>query len=376
VIRLAVCLFVLFFQFALPCSPLWAEPEEDFIWGINGHPFVQRGYRPNADGVPYEDQIRLVAHLGMTYYRADVALADATYQQSQQWLECLLALGQQYRVEILPVIFPPVDLDGEIQKNPPDLEGVYQTGFLTAKEWALRFRGRIPVYEVHNELDVWCMILDYWGLGNPPNGDHLEHYYPERLKLVASLLKGMIAGIRTGDPTAKTMINAAGWLHTGFIQAMVNEEVDFDILGWHWYSSEPIDNIESQGGRDLLAELEAFGKPIWITEGNYLPGLDLYNGAYGHPNSEGFEGMQAGLDYLQQTLPHMWELRNRGFLQAYFVYELLDEPYFLPGQPDTREAWLGLVEIVPGPSGAGWRIRQRKPAFYVVRDLIQACSGP
>src|SRR3989304_6600456 len=59
---------------AEPSHP--AETQAEFIWGANGHPFAQEGYRPDTDGVPYEDQIALLAESGMSYYRCDLGLGD------------------------------------------------------------------------------------------------------------------------------------------------------------------------------------------------------------------------------------------------------------------------------------------------------------
>jgi len=337
------------------------EEQIDLIWGANGHPFAQEGYRPDTDGVPYEDQIRLLAELGMDYYRCDLGLG---HERAFDWLDRLLGIGKKHNMMVLPVVFPPVDRNKEIH-NP---DGVYKTSFEAARKLAERFKGRIPVYDLHNELDGWCMNTDYWGKNKHPDGDELKHYFPDRLTLAAAMLRGLADGVRAGDPDAKRMINTGGWLHTGFVQAMVEADVSFEILSWHWYSDMgKIDSIEARGGRDLLGELLAFGKPIWITEANYRPGLREADQSVGEERGR----MDDGCAYLRDTMKHVHKLRKRG-VRAYLIYELLDEPYFLRRDPGTVEAHYGLVELVRGPNDHGWRIGRRKHAFHVVRETIES----
>ncbi len=49
-----------------------------------------------------------------------------------------------------------------------------------------------------------------------------------------------------------------------------------------------------------------------------------------------------------------------------FVYELLDEPYF---GPDNPESHYGLVELLRGSDGC-WQVGRRKPAFGALRAAI------
>jgi hypothetical protein len=265
---------------------------------------------------------------------------------------------------VLPVIFPPVDRDKEIN----DPEGVYQRSFEAARALARRFRGRIAVYDLHNELDGWCLNTDFWGKNKHPDGDELKHYFADRLELAAAMLKGLADGVRAGDPGAKRMINTGGWLHTGFLRAMVEANVPFEILSWHWYSDMGrIGHVEARGGRDLLGELLAFDKPVWITEANYRPGLRETKQTAGDERG----AVNDGCAYLRDTMKHMYRLRERG-VQAYLIYELLDEPYFLRRDPETAEAHYGLVELASGPNGRGWRIGRRKRAFHVVGQTIRS----
>ena len=65
------------------------EPGE-FVWGINGHPFAQKSYRPDTDGVSYEEQIGLLAELGMTSYRCGL---DLSRDLARDWLDRLVGIA-------------------------------------------------------------------------------------------------------------------------------------------------------------------------------------------------------------------------------------------------------------------------------------------
>jgi hypothetical protein len=72
---------------------------KSFIWGINGHPLV------SYPGVSFEEQLDLVADLGMTSYRVDVTSIEQTRR-----LADLIDKAEKRGVTILPVLIPPVGL--------------------------------------------------------------------------------------------------------------------------------------------------------------------------------------------------------------------------------------------------------------------------
>jgi hypothetical protein len=60
------------------------------------------------------------------------------------------------------------------------------------------------------------------------------------------------------------------------------------------------------------------------------------------------------------------QLRATPDVEAMFVDELLDEPYFGPNNPESH---YGLVELLRGSDGH-WQIGPRKPAFEALRAAI------
>ena len=59
-------------------------------------------------------------------------------------------------------------------------------------------------------------------------------------------------------------------------------------------------------------------------------------------------------------------------MEAYFIYELLDEPYFLRENPETPEAHYGLVELIRGPNNDGWRVGRQKRAYHLIGETIES----
>jgi len=187
-------------------------------------------------------------------------------------------------------------------------------------------------------------------LGHSCSGDT---YNEERYARARAEIQGLYDGVKAADPAAQTIVDTAGWLHYGFIERLVKEDhVPFDILAWHWYS-EMGDITKVQGKLDLVQFLRRFGKPLWITE------INRRDGSKGHRGKE-----QA--DYLSQTAA---QLRANPHIHAFFVYELLDEPYF----GANGESDYGLVEVVRSASGK-WQVSQKKPAFEALKSVFASTA--
>jgi len=342
--------FVLFFM----CAGMGAMPAgavDQFHWGINGHPTAQVGYYH----VPLETQLDLVAQLGMKWYRCD--WSEKGLKDAPERYDRLVAEAAKRGVRILPIIFPTISCRSE----EASLKEIQRASFEFARSLARRYQGKITHYELSNELDGWAMIRKgettrdgtVWKWGDP-DGTKPEHFEERRYQKVRAELLGLHAGIKAGDPNAMTIVDSCGWLHYGFFERLVREDrVPFDILAWHWYS-EMGDITNVRGEFNLLEHLKGYGKPIWITE------INRRDGSLGSHEQE-----QA--DYLAATARKMCANPD---IEAFFVYELLDEPYF---GADNPESHYGLVEIVRGADDR-WKVHRKKPAFYALQTLIAETS--
>jgi len=327
-------------------SILAPVPHVPFAWGVNGHPVTQEGYRQ----IPAEEQFSLLAAAGCRWYRCD--WPEEVFRRSPKLLDDLVRGAARRGIRILPVLFPSPGARSDA--SPGSIrEGARRYG----RDVAARFRGRITHYELDNELDVVAMIRRgerdrngrEWQWGDP-DGDRPEHYEETRYRRALEELRGLQAGVHEGDPKALTIVDTAGWLHTGFLDRLTGEDqLPCDIVGWHWYS-EMGDPQRVRGSYDLLAKFRSYGRPIWFTEANRR------GGSMGNAGEE-----QAA--YVHRLAS---QLRASPGVAGFFVYELLDEPYF---GPDNPESHYGVARIEKGPDGR-WRIAGRKPALAALRAAI------
>ncbi|MET0547027.1 MAG: glycosyl hydrolase [Caulobacterales bacterium] len=310
------------------------NPNGDLIWGANGHPTTAYG------SVTLDEQMAALARLGLTYYRVGARL---------DMMDAMLAAAKKHGITLLPVVTGEFDLE----KDTP--EQIYQKTYGAAKETAKRYRGKIKVWELHNELEVHAIILPCemrddgtqypceWG---PAGGVGPGEYYGPRWKKVSAALHGLSDGIAAGDPKALRAIGAAGWGHTGMFERLEADGVKWDISVWHVYRL---------GGDEWAYEkLAKFKKPIWITE---------FNHPFGSTNSETEQA-----NGLAAMMKEMRKMRRYG-VEAAFVYELLDEPYWT-----NFEGKMGLIRLIKNQRGE-WVLSSDKPAAEAVQSTIESWDG-
>jgi hypothetical protein len=330
----------------LICTTVRAQ---SFAWGVNGHPVSQEGYWQ----VPLKTQLDLVHELGAGWYRCDISAA--AFQASTARIDELVVESEKRGLKLLPVLVPGAELTDE-KTSLPELQAA-ATEF--ARTIVSRYKGRITHWELANELDNFAIIRKgettrggkLWEWDGAPDGSSADDYHQDRYERARALIQGLQEGVKAADPAAVTLVDTAGWLHYGFIERLVKEDrVPFDILAWHWYS-EMGDMTKVRGKFDLIRLLQGYGKPLWITEINRRDG-----------SKSGAD--QAAADYLSATAK---QLRSHSAIEAFFVYELLDEPYF----GKEGESDYGLVKIIR-ETGGDWKISSKKPAFDALRSVIES----
>ena len=339
--RFGICLAAC----VLACLPALGAIET----GVNGHPLSQEGYLQ----APLGAQLDLVKRLGARWYRADWG-SDAPGRGVER-AETLVREAARRGLQVLPVIFPPVDMARDSEAS------IRQAAREYARALAARFKGRIHVWELHNELDSYAMIRkgeknargEVWQWGDA-DGRLAEHFEEGRYARARAVLQGLADGIREGNPTARRLINSSGWLHFGFIQRLVADGVPFEILGWHWYSE--MGDITSAAGVNALAKITAFGKPIWINE---------YNRRGGNGGDKGEAEQAAALTAMTRTFAGLSAAYP---IRALMAYELLDEPYFGPDNPESHYGLVGLRKDAAGR----WEPAAEHPAFSALAQEYRA----
>lgn len=322
-------------------------PQDQFACGVNGHPLGGGGVYGEHTGVTLAQQMALLKDLGVRWYRCDVAARDP---EPGVWPHCdeldsIVPAAEVATIQIYPTLHAPHELRPfETMPDRFSNEQIYQMCFEHARDAARKWRGRIKVWDLSNETDGWTI--------RGGDGDQREHYDPILIDAAAALLRGQADGIRAGDPGAKVALNVGGWLHTAFVDLMLEKGLQFDILDWHWYSEMGrIDRVEKRGDFNLLAQLLRYGKPLWLGEVNARPNM---------PPDQAHA-------WLIETLRTARAHRDRG-VEALFVYELLDLPPAEGATPEQADGYSGYglieVEVLPQPDGTRrFELGRPKPLF-------------
>lgn len=149
-----------------------------------------------------------------------------------------------------------------------------------------------------------------------------------------------MAELRRGDPDAQLCLNGT-WKHTGMIDYMLANGVEFDILGWDWYS-----NMEEEYGiRHCVQDLLQYGKDLIFCETNIWP----------HTHTDGQRA-----DYLTNLMKILYAYPSPR-LKGMIIYELMDEP----GHPSAPERTFGLVK-----ADEKGRVLGFKDAYSAVQKLL------
>ncbi len=318
---------------------LIAPARAELLWGANGHPFTA------YDGVGIDDQLGFLADLGLKSYRVNIS--DLS---SAPALEALLAKAEPLGITILPVLTPSLSLDA---LSPEVLRArAYEFAFGLVS----RFKGRIAVWELGNELEVHAIIRPCemrddgtrypceWG---PAGGNGVLDYYGPRWAKASAVLKGLSEGATAADPAARKAMGTAGWGHVGAFERMRHDGIAWDISVWHLYGEDP------EWAFKLLVN---YGKPIWVTEMNHPRGSE--------------PGEQQQADGMRRWMQRLAELAPRYNVEAAHIYELLDEPYWAP----DVEAVMGLVRLER--AGPSWKPAAPKPAYDAVREIVRGEGAP
>lgn len=279
---------------------------DEFTLGVCCHPKYGRQMPVEWDAV-----FEWVRGCGATLCRMD-------WGADWEMNDAIVRAAAEAGVELLPVLFPPAPAESTE-------EAWYAASRAYAAECARRYRDEVGYFELSNEQDGRCMTR--FPNGGDRDGASIDDYDPEKYAPIRGMLRGLADGLRAEHPDCRRMIDTAGWLHFGFVDLLVRDNVPFDILAWHWYSEmrDLTAPIESYSGTyTVLDELAGYGRPIWLTEGN------VRNGTLTNTEEEQAE-------YLVSTIR---KVRDTGRVDGYVVYELFDEPEIIWA---AGEAYYGIV---------------------------------
>ena len=279
------------------------------IFGVNGHPLVKNTYE-----ISFDSQISLLKGIGFKTYRVNVSPANPS--QSQQ-LAALTQIAERNNIQILPVIAIKPD------RFASEDEAYNVSKKLTFK-LASQFVGHIPVWELGNELDRIC-------INRETDGTSPSDYDTEKYNIIRGVLRGMLEGLHEASPSFQSMVDTSrivpNYVNSGFLERLIQDGVNFDITGYHFYSHDG--HIPAaKDGRSALIPLYSLHKPIWISEFDQA-GYNMVEG----PNSRPRE--QARI--LRLELEEISAKAAQYNIIGADIYELLDQPLSSVSHPSMSQ---------------------------------------
>jgi hypothetical protein len=277
-----------------------ADTSSSIFYGANGHINGGGAYSISQPAL----QLQQLQDLHVKLYRNEVY-----NQASANNLANVAATFAAGNVTVYPVI-----LSG-VAARTSEQDG-YNVGYTLGQQTASA--RKYPYYEVSNELAIQSLLSNVDGV-TPKQFDNVK------FQKARGIIRGMIDGVKSVDPNGKIVIGGDTWLHYGFYQMLANGTqpdgtsgypvVNWDITAWHWYSDmgDITNACGGTGCHNVLAELQSYGKPIWLTEFGVRP-------TYGTD--------QQIADYMVGTkmMSAFLQLAPTYNIQSIQVYQLYDDP--------------------------------------------------
>lgn len=252
---------------ALPDSTAKASTSTSIFYGANGR---------NTNGGAYDStavatQLAQLRDIGAKIYR------NSVYNLASAKVVAKIAQTMEAGgVTVYPVIMLGTGFNNE--------QDAYNAGYNLGKQVAGTYKYKY--YEVANELEAQA-------LNGNVDGTKWNQYRNQPFVVARGVIRGLIAGVKSVDGSAKIIVNGT-WLHYSFFQMLMDGSqpdgtrghptVNWDITAWHWYSDQG-DMTRACGGTgcyDMLGVLHSFGKPVWINEFGVRPnyGTDAQIASY------------------------------------------------------------------------------------------------
>ena len=287
-----------------------------FTYGVCGHPLTQEAYANNL-GL----QLQLIKNLKCSFYRVDLPVDAVGSVVNADKFATLLQQSRRNGIQILPVLV--FSNEARTYSSPDE---AYKKGLLYGTNFAKRYKTYFTYYEIGNEEDNNLILPQV-------HGTTVAQFDTVKAKTLMSYFRGVCAGIKKEDVSAKLIINH-GWVHWGFLDLLVQYNVNYDIIGSHWYSDMGnLDSAPNNFGNILSKLNKKYKKPIWITEFNIRNGAPMTL-------------TKTNDAWLARNLR---TIRRSQLVRAVFIYELLDEPAF----GNKQSAYQNLGEATYGLSA--WR---------------------
>jgi len=335
-----------------------------FVWGVQGGAYVLNRLKDPYRIENVDKQIKSLKELGVNTVRVNLEISrqDSPFQITPQEAanDDYISKLSQAGFDIVLVLDP--DVPQTIGKA-----NYEQEGYKLASYAAKRYRDKVKYFQVANEVSG-TIAKPQGYTGKTFKGENNIDYSQERYDAILGWAKGMSRGIREQSKNAEILL-CGHWILYDIVQKLANDKVDFDIIGWSWYSSDGVDPTQREfnygQSLNLAEKLNQIKKDVWIIEANRDAGS--YNKQTKKSDSQ---GEQEQGQYLAQVLDNIYK---SGYFKGFFVFTLLDNPV-AEEQNNPEVAHLGLVEVkkISGDN----QIIKNKPAFDIFKNFIATHQDP
>jgi hypothetical protein len=351
--RQALVVFIV--VFTLSIGGIWGfklyqQKTQAFKWGV----FI-KAYSFNSSSTPEsleyrKENTRLMMEqakrLGVTHIKANA-------EREQQVNDDLVDLAQEMDLKLVMILdreqCPGIDLR-TFFKDP----AVYQKGLNWGRTVSSRYKGKVAYYQLANEISGTIVMHEGEEGASFANKIGNARFSLTKYNQLSAWIRGLRDGIKQNDPRAKIVISGH-WVLVSVIDKLLEDGIDFDVLGWNWYYGDgSIVEKEIDGEMiDFIGILQAYGKEVWIAEAN-RPGGD-YDG-----------DSQAQAEAIKKMA---LEAYNTGVIKGFFVFVLNDYAYATP-EPSELDT-MGLIRVKP-PTATNpvWTLGDHKPAYGVYQQII------
>lgn len=269
-------------------STVFGEHREPFMWGVDVNPSAIGNYNIET----WTRQIKYVKELGAGWIRLSFDNEPANkfqifdeminYAKSQN-LEVYLGLGST--------------------KPVTSIDDTYKDGYKVASEVASHYKGKIKYYQLMSESGSTAIK------GPQYSGENESDYDLAKYKKVKEWMRGASDAIRKIDPSAYLVITDQ-WTHYAYFDMLAKDKIDYDIIGWDWYSGMgAMGDRKLFNGMHLVDKLKSYNKPIILAEVNFTP--DARTGI----------DQQTQSNFIKQIAEWAY---NSGYIKGFFVFKLVD----------------------------------------------------
>lgn len=335
---------VIFYKFNNENSFNIKITKPQMIWGVVLRPYALASTMGGSTDWKYnvDRQIAMTKELGANAVKFALELDD-------QVNDYIVKKAAENDLKVLiSVSIPGINLITSGSQN-----DYYDEGYKLGEKVAKKYQGRIKYYQMDNEIsgtlynkadDVGETLPDRFG----------QRYNRTRTERQIRYLKGMSNAIHKNDPKAIRSISGH-WILVDAIKYMINNGVEFEFLGWDWYSDmgEDFSNRSLEGKDNFnLVKIanEEFKKDLWIVEANKDKG-----------SWENTEREQA--EFIESIAQKSWEKGVKGF----FIHTLVD----MASEQNESIGHLGLVKVKKDPNTNQWDFGDYKSAFYRYKAVIE-----